>query len=121
MDLTRPGMFLAGLAGGPASLEEVIEQGMAAGLRAALYLSRPLKTATAPARVNERICSACGLCVSVCPVQARRIDPERGLAVVDAWLCAGCGTCVAACPNGASDQALYESRGILAALDAALE
>lgn len=121
MDLTRPGMYLAGLAGGPASLEEVIEQGMAAGLRAALYLNRPLKTAGAPARVNERICSACGLCVSVCPAQARRIDPERGLAVVDTWLCAGCGTCVAACPNGASDQALYEARGILAALDAALE
>ena len=121
MDLTRPGMYLAGLAGGPASFEEVIEQGMAAGLRAALYLNRPRKTAAAPARVNERICSACGLCVSVCPVQARRIDPARGVAVVDGWLCAGCGTCVAVCPNGASDQAQFEARGILAALDAAVE
>jgi heterodisulfide reductase subunit A len=121
MDLPRPGMFLAGLAGGPASLDEVIEQGMAAGLRAALYLGRPRRTAAAPARVNERICSGCGLCVDVCPADARHLDPDRGVAVVDPWLCAGCGTCVAACPNGASDQVLFEARGVLAALDAAID
>ena len=121
MDLPRPGMYLAGLAGGPASVEEVIEQGMAAGLRAALYLRRPRRTAAAVASVNERICSGCGLCVEVCPVDARRLDPDKGVAVVDRWLCAGCGTCVAACPNGASNQALYEAQGVLAALDAAID
>ncbi len=120
MDLRRPGMYLAGLAGGPATFEEVIEQGSAAGLRAALYLSRTHRASNTPARVNERICSGCGLCVQVCPMQARRLDEERHVAVVDARLCAGCGTCVAACPNGASDQALIEARGVLAALDAAI-
>jgi heterodisulfide reductase subunit A len=121
MDLPRPGMFLAGLVGGPASLEETIEQGVAAGLRAALYLGRPMRTSISQARVNERICSGCGLCVQVCPMDARHLDPEKAIAVVDPWLCAGCGTCVAACPNGASDQAAYETRGVLAALDAAIE
>jgi heterodisulfide reductase subunit A len=121
MDLPRPGMFLAGLAGGPASLEETIEQGIAAGLRASLYLGRAMRTSPSQARVNERICSGCGLCVEVCPVDARHLDPEKAIAVVDPWLCVGCGTCVAACPNGASDQAVYEARGVLAALDAAMD
>jgi heterodisulfide reductase subunit A len=93
---------------------------MAAGLRAALYLGRTHRTPNTPARVNERICSGCGLCVQVCPMEARRLDEERHVAIVDALLCAGCGTCVAACPNGASDQALVEARGVLAALDAAM-
>jgi heterodisulfide reductase subunit A len=121
MDLPRPGMFLAGLAGGPATLEETIDQGVAAGLRAALYLGRAIRTSVSQARVNERICSGCGLCVEVCPMDARHLDPEKAVAVVDPWLCAGCGTCVAACPNGASDQAVYEARAVLAALDTAMD
>ena len=121
MDLNYPGWYLAGLAGGPATLEETIEQGMGAGLRAALFLRRGIRTPTSVATVNERICSGCGLCVEVCPVKARHLDDDLGIAQVDPWLCVGCGTCAAVCPNGASGQALYEARGVLNALDAALE
>lgn len=120
MDLNYPGLYLAGLAGGPASPEETIEQGMAAGLRAALFLRRGLKTPAAIAVVDELICSGCGLCLPACPVDARHLDPEKGVALVDPWLCIGCGTCAAACPNGAAGQALYEARGVLNAVDAAL-
>ncbi len=120
LDLPRPGMFLAGLCGGPATPEEIIEQGLAAGLRAALYLRRPLKTSLTIATVHERICSGCGLCVRACPANARWIDLDSGLAKVDPWLCIGCGTCVSVCPNGASRQSFYEAGGVLGALDAAL-
>lgn len=120
MDLNYPGLYLAGLAGGPASPEEAIEQGMAAGLRAALFLRRGLKTPATIAVVDEQICSGCGLCLPACPTDARHLDPEKGVAVVDPWLCTGCGACAAACPNGAAGQALYEARGVLNAVDAAL-
>jgi heterodisulfide reductase subunit A len=120
MDLPYPGLYLAGLAGGPATLEESIEQGAGAGLRAALFLRRGLQSPTMLATVDERICSGCGLCVEVCPVDARTLDIERGVAQVDPLLCVGCGTCAATCPNGAAGQALYEARGILNMLDAAL-
>ncbi len=120
VDLPLPGAFVAGLAGGPATLEETIEQGIAAGLRAALFLRRPLRTPLAVATVTARLCSGCGLCVQACPANARSIDPELGIAQVDPWLCTGCGTCVAVCPNGASQQSRYEVRGVLHALDSAL-
>jgi heterodisulfide reductase subunit A len=120
LDTKRPGVYLAGLAGGPAFPEELIEQGQAAGLRAALFLRRPLHAPETVATVNERICSGCGLCVSVCPYDARTLDIEAGIAVVDPLLCEGCGTCVAVCPNGASGQVLLEARGLLNALDEAL-
>ncbi len=120
LDTNRPGVYLAGLAGGPAFPEELIEQGQAAGLRAALFLRRPLHAPETVATVNERICSGCGLCVSVCPYDARTLDAEAGIAMVDPLLCEGCGTCVAVCPNGASGQVLLEARGLLNALDEAL-
>jgi heterodisulfide reductase subunit A len=120
MDLPYPGLYLAGLAGGPATLEETIEQGAGAGLRAALFLKRGIQSPVMLATVDERICSGCGLCVEVCPVDARTLDIERAVAQVDPLLCVGCGTCAAVCPNGAAGQAMYEARGILNALDAAL-
>jgi heterodisulfide reductase subunit A len=120
MDLKRPGMYLAGSAGGPATLEETIEQGMGAALRAALFLRRGIKTPLTIASVDERICAGCGLCVEACPTGAREVDQDLGIAEVDPWLCLGCGVCVAVCPNGASSQAMHEARGVLRALDVAL-
>ncbi|MGD2253130.1 MAG: FAD-dependent oxidoreductase [Anaerolineales bacterium] len=120
MDLNSPGMYLAGYAGGPATLEECLEQGMASGLRAALFVKRELKTPVTVASVEEWMCSGCGLCVDVCPSNARHMDEDEEVAKVDAWLCLGCGVCAAVCPNGASSIAHYEARGVLNAIDAAL-
>lgn len=120
LDTNRPGVYLAGLAGGPAFPEELIEQGQAAALRATLFLKRELRAPETVAAVNERICSGCGLCVHVCPYNARTLDPGDGIATVDPLLCEGCGSCVAVCPNGASNQVLMETRGLLNALDEAL-
>jgi heterodisulfide reductase subunit A len=120
LDFARPGIYMAGLVGGPATLEEVLEQGLAAGLRAGLFLGRPLLTPSTVARVDERICVGCGVCVTNCPVEARHIDLDEGVAKVDTWLCLGCGVCAAVCPNGASSIALYEAGGVLSAINAAL-
>lgn len=46
--------------------------------------------------LNDNLCSDCGVCVSICPYQARvsprEIDPAR---------CRLCGLCSSACPRGA--------------------
>lgn len=50
--------------------------------------------------VTAEKCTACGRCVTWCPVRAIVIGPDR-VAVIDHETCYGCGECVAACPEGA--------------------
>lgn len=45
-------------------------------------------------------CLGYGDCVAACAFDAIKINPETGLAEVDADKCTACGACVAACPKG---------------------
>jgi heterodisulfide reductase subunit A len=72
-------------------------------------------------RVHESRCSACGLCVTSCPFDARELDEEQGCAVVHSQLCQACGTCVAVCPNDATQLQGGTKRQVLAAVDALFE
>jgi len=51
------------------------------------------------ASVDAEKCSACGECVSQCPLEA--ISVQENVAVVDAETCGDCGACVDVCPNEA--------------------
>ncbi|MDZ4169297.1 MAG: DUF362 domain-containing protein [Coriobacteriia bacterium] len=51
-------------------------------------------------QVGAEKCTACGKCVSWCPVDAIAITPDR-IARIDYERCYGCGECVAACPYAA--------------------
>jgi len=61
------------------------------------------------ARVNERTCVACSLCVEVCPygavelVQKRVLGHEKTVAQVSAALCMSCGICTASCRSASID------------------
>lgn len=61
------------------------------------------------ARVNERTCVACGLCVEVCPynavelVQKRVLGREKTVAQVNEALCMSCGVCAASCRSASID------------------
>ena len=52
------------------------------------------------AAVSEQLCSGCGICATVCPYDAIKIE-RSGIAVVNDILCFGCGVCAASCPAGA--------------------
>ncbi len=121
LDFAADGVYLAGLAHSPRFIEETIAQANGAAVRAATLLSRKeLQSAAIIAAVNSRLCSACGICVDVCPYSARVIDPDKGYAQVLEVLCQGCGACVAACPNGASYQRGFEFKQIFGMIEAAL-
>ena len=119
-DLSRPGIFVCGLAYGPRFVAETISQARAAALRAALVVARPQEPRADVATVEANLCSFCGLCVANCPYGARVLDEEQRIARVLDHLCQGCGVCVAVCPNGASRQPAFEPLGALVLVDAAL-
>jgi heterodisulfide reductase subunit A-like polyferredoxin len=122
VDFAADGVYLCGLAHSPRGIDETIAQAKAASVRAVSLLSKEKLTATPIiASVNPRLCSACGLCVEICPYGARRLEPGMEYAQVIDVLCQGCGACVAACPNKASQQKGFEFLQVSAMIDAALE
>jgi len=110
VDFATEGIFLAGLAHSPKSIEESISQANAAVARALTYLSKTeLETIGTTSEVDERKCIGCGLCESVCPYKAieiltkRTIVGEKQVAQVNRALCKGCGACTASCRSGSID------------------
>ncbi|MDR0335678.1 MAG: 4Fe-4S binding protein [Planctomycetaceae bacterium] len=53
------------------------------------------------ATVEMNKCTACGECVSTCPLDAIVIGNEPNKASVDAGTCCECGACVDVCPVSA--------------------
>jgi heterodisulfide reductase subunit A len=110
VDFATEGIFLAGLAHSPKSIEESISQANAAVARALTYLSKKqLETIGTISDVDEMKCIGCGLCESVCPYRAievltkRTIVGEKQVAQINKVLCKGCGACTASCRSGSID------------------
>jgi Fe-S-cluster-containing hydrogenase component 2 len=51
------------------------------------------------AKVNEELCTGCGACVEVCPVDAISLSADK--AQIDGEKCVDCGVCVGECPTDA--------------------
>jgi len=100
VDFASDGIFMAGLAHGPKSVEESIAQSKAAAGRAATVLGRKtLESKGITARVDPDKCAACLTCVRLCPYNAPRIKEHK--AEIEAVICQGCGSCAGECPNKA--------------------
>jgi len=114
VDFATDGVFLCGLAHSPKPIDEAIVQAEAAATRAAAVLSQKIRTVSGMvAVVNPTACSACGVCVSVCPYGAPRFHEKTGKADIQATLCKGCGLCVASCRSGAIQQRGFETEQIM--------
>ena len=121
VDLLTDGVYVCGWAHSPRSVEEVIAQAQAAAQRAVSLLTKgQLESGRIVSEVNERRCSACGICVDACPYNARYLDLEQGFAVVREALCQGCGVCASLCPNGAAKLRGFKETQMFAMIDVAL-
>jgi heterodisulfide reductase subunit A len=104
-EFATDGVFLCGLAHYPKPIDEAVAQGQAAASRAVTLLARKkIFTSGTVAEVDPRMCSQCGVCVSICPYSAPSWVEKgmfAGKAQVNPVLCKGCGLCVASCRSGA--------------------
>jgi ferredoxin len=50
---------------------------------------------------NEERCTHCGMCLSICPVEALTVERPSWRVRYDAERCIACGMCIDGCPPGA--------------------
>jgi heterodisulfide reductase subunit A-like polyferredoxin len=117
VECATDGVFLCGLAHYPKPLEESIAQAQGAASRASTVLAqKTLQVSGEVAGVNPVKCSACGVCVEICPYGAPGFN-DRGRAEINLALCKGCGLCVASCRSGALDLKGFEDKHIFAMIE----
>lgn len=102
-ELTREGIFAIGMCKGPKRLPESISEAYAAVAKALAFLVRKeVPPRFYVSQTNKRRCSFCGMCVDICPNDARVLNEEERVAKVIEGVCQGCGLCASVCPSGAA-------------------
>jgi heterodisulfide reductase subunit A len=118
VNTANDGVLLAGACQGPKDIPDTVAQAnAAAGKALALIDAGEIELEPNTAWIDEKMCSGCKTCLSLCPYKAIVRDDERKIAVIDQALCKGCGTCVAACPSGAAQQHLFSDDQVLEELE----
>ena len=118
METNTDGVFLAGCAQGPRDVPDTVAHaGAAASMAIALLNRGEVTISPTVANVDEKLCSACKTCLSVCPYQAITFNAEKNVATVNDALCKGCGTCVAACPAAAITGRHFSDEQIVAQIE----
>jgi heterodisulfide reductase subunit A len=122
-ELSSNGVFPVGLAHSPRSIIESLLMARQAAGKASVVLPKPMlppPNAMYVSEVDADKCAGCGLCVDVCPYNAREIDPVKKVAIVHPFLCESCGACVVACPSSAAFLRDHREEQMISSIDALL-
>jgi heterodisulfide reductase subunit A len=118
VDFASEGIYLAGLAHGPKTVEESVDQALAAAGRAGTVLWRDeLEASAIVSRVDPDKCVSCLTCVRMCPFDAPAPGAD-GVVEIAAVKCQGCGICAAACPAKAIQLGHFRDDELSAMLEA---
>jgi heterodisulfide reductase subunit A len=122
VDAATAGVFFAGCAESPKDIKDSVTQASAAAARAGILMAKGEVTVEAitPITFPEK-CTACGLCVKVCPYNAISLDKGLKRVEIIEAACGGCGTCAAECNVGALTQKHFTDEQIKAQIDAVTE
>jgi heterodisulfide reductase subunit A len=119
VETNTAGLFLAGMCQGPKDIPETVAQaGCAAAKVLTLFANEYLTSEPVVATVDEELCSGCGLCITACAYDARKMDPKKHVVTVEEVLCQGCGACPTACPSGACELKNFRADQIVSMVDA---
>lgn len=106
VDFATDGVFLAGLAHFPKTIDESIIQAQASAARASTILSKDkLELEATISQVIDENCDGCAYCVDTCPYKAITLleyvfqGSIKKTVEANESLCKGCGTCMATCPK----------------------
>jgi len=118
VDFATEGVFVAGLAHCPKTIEDSISQANAAVSRACTILSKDeIEAEGKIANVDPARCSGCGMCIDNCAYNAIELIEDRRfgrVAIINSALCKGCGACSGNCRCAAIDVAGFSSEQIYA-------
>jgi len=118
VDFGSEGIFMAGLAHYPKSIDESIAQAQASASRAMTILSKEeIWVGGVVATVDSSRCAVCLTCVRACPYGVPHIKGE-GHAMIEPAECHGCGICASECPGKAITLQHFTDKQITAKTDA---
>jgi heterodisulfide reductase subunit A len=133
VDTVNEGVFICGSAVYPGMVDETLAMSSAAAARASVILAKNfLETPGIVSVVDEEICSGCGVCVELCPVEAIELIEEPVSAVTYGIMtvtggkrvyahvtegCIGCGSCASLCPSSAMSLKSFKDRQMFAQVD----
>ncbi len=107
VDFATEGVFVAGMAHCPKTIEDSISQANATVSRACTILSKDeIEAEGKTARVDITRCIGCGMCVDICAYNAIELIEDRRfgtVASINTALCKGCGACSGNCRCSAID------------------
>jgi heterodisulfide reductase subunit A len=119
VDSLKTGVFACGCALSPKDVRDTVSDALAAASKASLFLKgERITTSPEKAFVIEDLCTGCGDCVPICPVNAITMEGKK--AKINPFICIGCGACIPICPveaidfkNSTNRQIIANLRGIL--------
>ena len=127
IDFATDGVFLAGMAHFPKTIEESIIQAQAAATRAATVLNKDsIELEGVISQVVDENCDGCAYCLDPCPYKAitlleyMRDGAVKKTVEVNELLCKGCGCCMATCPKMGIYVRGFKMEQISAQINAAL-
>jgi len=105
-------VYAVGAAVGPKIIQQSVEQGRAAAMKALpVLMDGSMEPLTNVSSIAQDSCIRCRSCLTVCPHGAITMTPDG--AVSDPAFCQACGLCAAACPTHAAQLLNFSDRQIL--------
>jgi len=115
------GIYICGLAHAPKPVEETIVQAQAAAAKAAMPLVKGFVTVDPiVSSVEQDDCIGCGICVSLCPygaIRMEKVGKKRKARTVSAS-CKACGICASHCPTFAISMGGFTNEQLISQIEA---